>query len=397
MNELERTIFETAAISVFTPIKADKAVKSLIKILKICAAGDKAVNPEAIDEYSKIPQNTEFEPFSMYLRKILIENENILSKKCSRNEIIPEMLLKTGEKDLSTVKNLIKSVSVLRERLFAEAEEFGEILPAFEIGCENDVPDLESLIKIYTKFGAGEFAKNKFFKISSDGELKPVANPDSVRLCDLKAYEIQKEEALKNFKAFLGEKPYNNVLLYGDRGTGKSSCVKALANEFENVRIIRVEKDKLQHLGEITEKIEQSPFKFIIFLDDMTFDVADDRYNALKATLEGALGVLPKNAVIYATSNRRHIVKETFGDRTGDEVHVNDTIDELMSLSDRFGLTITYTRPDKSDFLRIIEEIAKDKNIELPENYAILAERFAIKKGSRSPRVANQFLEGLFS
>ena len=194
-------------------------------------------------------------------------------------------------------------------------------------------------------------------------------------------------------------KPAANVLLYGDAGTGKSSTVKACANYFyrQGVRLIELRKDQLLSLSAVMGKIADNPLKFIIFIDDLSFNKNDDSFSMLKAALEGSASARAKNAVIYATSNRRHIVKESFSDReSGDEVHLSDTMQELLSLSDRFGLKVYFGKPDKNLYLEIVEELAKREGISMErEELFRRAEAFALGCGSRSPRAAGQFIDSL--
>ena len=174
--------------------------------------------------------------------------------------------------------------------------------------------------------------------------------------------------------------PANNVLLYGDAGTGKSSAVKAIANEFapDGLRLVEVKKNQLYQIPDLMDKLAANPLKFIFFIDDLSFTANDDNFAALKAILEGSVGGRARNIAVYATSNRRHLIKETMTDRTGDDIHEADTRQELMSLSARFGLTVTLQRPE----------------IRMPmDQLLVKAEAFAIRAGGRSPRVAKQFIE----
>ena len=213
----------------------------------------------------------------------------------------------------------------------------------------------------------------------------------------MKHYEREQKIVIDNTLGFLKNKPYNNVLLYGDRGTGKSSTVKAIVNEYYNkgLRVIQVYKDNLRHLDTLMHLINDIPLKFIIFIDDLTFNENDD-FGALKALLEGSLSKQPDNMVIYATTNRRHLVKESFTARQGDEVHLADTIDETVSLSDRFGITVTFSMPNKDNFLAIVKEIKEDRKLKISDDELFLgAERFALSKGKRSPRLARQYIDYL--
>ena len=224
------------------------------------------------------------------------------------------------------------------------------------------------------------FAKHHVFTVEN-GQLVPVKYPDPQKLSELPGYEQEREKVIANTRALLTGMPANNVLLYGDAGTGKSSTVKAICNEFsaEGLRLVEV---------------KNNPLKFILFIDDLSFTANDDNFAALKAILEGSVGGRARNIAVYATSNRRHLIKETLTDRTGDDIHEADTRQELMSLSARFGLTVTFQRPEKARFEAILTELAKQHHIEMPHDQLLVkAEAFAIRAGGRSPRVAKQFIE----
>ena len=245
------------------------------------------------------------------------------------------------------------------------------------------------------KKGYGMFAKHHVFTVEN-GQLVPVKYPDPQRLSELPGYEKEREKVIANTKALLAGMPANNVLLYGDAGTGKSSAVKAIANEFapEGLRLVEVKKNQLYQIPDLMDKLAANPLKFILFIDDLSFTANDDNFAALKAILEGSVGGRARNIAVYATSNRRHLIKETLTDRTGDDIHEADTRQELMSLSARFGLTVTFQRPEKARFETILEELAKQHHIQMPmDQLLVKAEAFAIRAGGRSPRVAKQFIE----
>ena len=245
------------------------------------------------------------------------------------------------------------------------------------------------------KKGYGMFAKHHVFTVEN-GQLVPVKYPDPQRLSELPGYEKEREKVIANTKALLVGMPANNVLLYGDAGTGKSSAVKAIANEFapEGLRLVEVKKNQLYQIPDLMDKLAANPLKFILFIDDLSFTANDDNFAALKAILEGSVGGRAKNIAVYATSNRRHLIKETLTDRTGDDIHEADTRQELMSLSARFGLTVTFQRPEKARFETILAELAKQHGIDMPmDQLLVKAEAFAIRAGGRSPRVAKQFIE----
>ena len=245
------------------------------------------------------------------------------------------------------------------------------------------------------KKGYGMFAKHHVFTVEN-GQLVPVKYPDPQRLSELPGYEKERDKVIANTRALLAGMPANNVLLYGDAGTGKSSAVKAIANEFapEGLRLVEVKKNQLYQIPDLMDKLAANPLKFILFIDDLSFTANDDNFAALKAILEGSVGGRAKNIAVYATSNRRHLIKETLTDRTGDDIHEADTRQELMSLSARFGLTVTFQRPEKARFETILAELAKQHGIDMPmDQLLVKAEAFAIRAGGRSPRVAKQFIE----
>lgn len=243
--------------------------------------------------------------------------------------------------------------------------------------------------------GYGMFARHHMFTIE-DGSLIPVRFPDPQRLSELPGYEHEREKVIANTKALLSGKPAVNVLLYGDAGTGKSSSVKAIANEFaaDGLRLVEVKKNQLYQIPALLDSLAQNPLKFILFIDDLSFSANDDNFAALKAILEGSVGGRSQNVVVYATSNRRHLIKETLSDRSGDDIHEADTRQELMSLSARFGLTVTFQRPDKVRFEEILLDLAKQYGVQMPSDQLFIkGEAFAIRAGGRSPRVARQFIE----
>ena len=339
---------------------------------------------------------------------LVLYDENAFSKLCAKNKFheISTHIIDAVKHDIKTVR-LLSEIgyeeivsNILRNN--PKLEQYADNIPAYSSSFKHygkkDVWEdyISDFVRFYTKNGTGNFAKHYSFRVNATGQLEPVTHPDTVKLSDLKLYESQKQKANDNLVSFLSQNPYNNVLLYGDRGTGKSSCVKALANEYAEIglRVIQLEKTKVKFLGSILENLADNPLKFLIFIDDLTFSEDDDNMGTLKAVLEGSICSQPENTVIYATSNRRHIVKETFTAREGDELHREDTIDELMSLSDRFGLMITYQMPSKEKFLEITKQIAEDRNITTPfEEIAEGVEKYALTRGYRSPRIAKQYLD----
>ena len=265
--------------------------------------------------------------------------------------------------------------------------------------------EFASSLKNLPNKGYGIFAESIMFKVR-DGELVPVKNADYQTLDQLYGYERERNQVLKNTAALASGKVASNVLLYGDAGTGKSTTVKACAAHYQSkgVRLVEFDKNQVHEIPEIAEKLASSPLKFIFFIDDLTFTNNDDDYYALKGILEGNVSGTAPNILIYATSNRRHLLKESMADRQGDDLHLNDTLQETMSLSSRFGLTITFSKPEKDLFLSIVENLAREQGIlsaekagtpsynKKLEDIVLKAEAFAIRANGRSPRTAKQFI-----
>lgn len=243
----------------------------------------------------------------------------------------------------------------------------------------------------------GFFARFKAYRLN-EGEIVPVKYHDKITLNELKNYEFQREKIIRNTKDFIEGKPAANALLYGDRGTGKSSTIKALLNEFEELKMIELNCNEIVFISSLYERLQQYSQKFILFIDDLTFAEDDKNYSLLKASLEGSLAARPSNVLIYATTNRRHIIKETHASREGGEVFVADAIDESVSLSERFGLFLTFIKPDKIVYLDIVKKIAKDKGLRIDESILFdTAEKLALRRGGRSPRIASQAVDFLIS
>ncbi len=258
---------------------------------------------------------------------------------------------------------------------------------------------VEDLGQHYRTFGMGKFAHYRALRWQS-GELVGVVHPDPICLSELVGYEIAQAELVKNTEFLLAGSPALHVLLYGSRGSGKSSRVKALVNEYcdRGLRLIEVSKRDLHDLSQIVEQLRDAPQKFIIFVDDLSFEEDDDAFKALKVVLEGSVTARPKNVVVYATSNRRHLVREFFEDRPrpsqGDEVYAWDTVQEKLSFGDRFGLTLTFEPADQNTYLQIVQHLAQEAGLELePEALQQRALQWATRHNGRSGRTARQFVD----
>lgn len=331
------------------------------------------------------------------IQTAVFEDENVYVKAAAKGQTCTQNIVDAADEEL----RLFSEIAALTAKDFA-----------LDMGLSiSEIPKFDSFIAdmgaLYherlghlDKFGYGIFSAKPMFRLTDEKELQPIVSADETRMGQFIGYELQRGEVLQNTLAFLEGRPAANTLLCGDAGTGKSSTVKALANEFftRGLRLIELRKDQLRYLPFVMGKISGNPLKFIIFIDDLSFNKNNDDFSMLKAALEGSASATAENAVIYATSNRRHIVKESFGEREGDDVHRNDTLQETLSLSDRFGLTVLFSKPDKTLYLKIVKELAKRFGVCIDErDLEVKAEAFAIKKGSRSARGAEQFVKGLLS
>ncbi|NLB24243.1 MAG: DUF815 domain-containing protein [Clostridiales bacterium] len=267
-------------------------------------------------------------------------------------------------------------------------------LPTFSNSSYDFLEIFKEKIRELPIKGYGIFTENLMFRFS-DREIVPVLNPDRQKLNDLTGYENERGKLVANTEAFLEGKPSGNVLLYGDSGTGKSSTVKAVANAYfsQGLRLLDLKKKQLSQLPLVLDILKDNPLKFIVFIDDLTFMYQDENFTALKSVLEGGAAVLPKNVLIYATSNRRHLVKETHEDRLGTDLHENDTREEITGLGNRFHLTITFTRPSKELYLDIVKSYALLYQIPLSEELFNKGEAYALRSGGRSGRAAKQFIQ----
>ena len=259
----------------------------------------------------------------------------------------------------------------------------------------------------YRDYGVGMFGLNRAFRIRSgaDGGVTflPINNTDKTMLSDLVGYELQKQELVRNTEAFLRGQPANNVLLYGDAGTGKSSCVKALLNEYydDGLRMIEIYKHQFHDLSAVIAAIKQRHYRFIIYIDDLSFEESEMEYKFLKAVIEGGVETRPDNILIYATSNRRHLVQETWKDRddmeTRGDIHHSDTMEEKLSLSARFGVTINFSIPNRQQYHEIVQALAARQLPQTMDEAELLrlADRWEIRHGGVSGRTAQQFIHYL--
>ncbi len=377
------------ALTVFRPLLEDKAVGALRRFME----------NGRVDEYAEFVAalyETSAGDLSKHIMTLCESSENVYVKAVGMGKQSPECIKNSVKAELQTLQMLADLKS---KELLADHEQ-ADFLPKFESGGLDIAAGFEHRVRNIGKFGYGMYAGNHMFYIDESDRIVPVRNPDSITLDKLVDYETQRQKVIDNTKALLAGKPAANMLLTGDAGTGKSSTIKAVANAMhsEGLRIIEVRKEQLRSIPRILDELAMNPLKFILFIDDLSFLKDDDNFNALKAVLEGSVSAKSKNVVIYATSNRRHIIRERFSDREGDDIHRNETMQEFVSLSERFGIHITFQKPNKATFLHIVASLAKEEGIDMEASeLELLAERFALERGGRSARLARQFIDGLLA
>lgn len=360
-----------------------------------------------------------------YLSNLLVNNENSYSMSC---EIVGEIEGSINDAVLHDIEifkelydydfsNMVKALGVrdfelalnyncsqreskvyntrICKRIVELANRFNE--------DETPVEMKKTLTEFYRDYGVGKFGLHKAFRVvhTEDGaQIVPITNIAHVKLDDLVGYETAKKKLTDNTEAFVKGKPCNNCLLFGDAGTGKSSSIKAIANQYydDGLRIIEVYKHQFVDLNDVIAQIKNRNYKFILYMDDLSFEDFEIEYKYLKAVIEGGLEKKPKNILIYATSNRRHLINEKFSERgnADDEVHFRDTLQEKLSLYDRFGVTIYFESPSAKEFNRIVLELAKRNGIEMDENQLLLkANQWELSHGGLSGRCAQQFISYL--
>lgn len=371
-------------------------MQSLSALLK-CVSNEETALDETIHAYADFVSDLyrHHNDLGTYILTLVFEDENICMIKKSQNTEVGDKIKICLENELMS----LEEISQLTSEEVKRCIEYDGFLPDWDNTSYDFRSQYKTRIDNVDRFGYGIYAKYYMF-IVKDGNIVPVKHPDEIKLSQLIGYEIQRQMIIDNTLALLRGKPASNVLLTGDAGTGKSSSVKAIANEYreQGLRIIEIRKDQLHDIPMIMDSLSKNPLKFILFIDDLSFESDDDNFGALKAILEGSVSARATNIAIYATSNRRHLVKENFSDRNGDDVHRNDTVQQLISLSERFGLKISFSKPSKDEYLNIVSGIAKQSGLNIPEEKLFEeAERFAIAKSGRSARAAKQIVDRLIA
>ncbi len=363
-----------------------------------------------------------------YLAFILITNENsfsMTSEKVGANDGTVNYFAKNDFKifkklfdfdfseieealdiDCFTIVNNYKAIGK-KERMYNKnvSTKVQDISRAIERAKdENDI--FKIVTDFYKAYGVGMFGLNKAFRIvhptNGDMQFVPINNTEDVRLDDLIGYEIQKQKIVENTEAFVAGRKANNALLFGDSGTGKSTTIKAIINEYydQGLRMIEIYKHQFQDLSQVISQIKNRNYRFIIYMDDLSFEEFETEYKYLKAVIEGGLEIKPDNVLIYATSNRRHLIRETWTDRTDLEnnngMHKSDTMQEKLSLVNRFGVTINYSKPSQKEYFQIVVGLAEKNGIHMTEEELCAeANKWELSHGGISGRTAQQFINYL--
>ncbi len=375
-------------LAIFRELLISRAFKAIGAMLLSNEASEQAAaSGELLSEMLKHGTNN----ITEFIESQILYHDNVFSRACARGDDVTKFLA-----------TAVSELDVLKELAELKCDDFKEEYPYFlatiapEWQTGEFSLDVKTLIREYSQKGYGIWRECKAVGWSEKNkEFVPILHASEIKYKDLKLYESEKQAIDKNTRAFIKGLPSLNVLLYGDRGTGKSSTVHAVVNEYarKGLRLVEITKKAICDLSIIYEKLEQLPFKFIIFIDDLTFNDGDEIFSQFKAEIEGSMSS-KKNVIVYATSNRRHLIKENVLDRSGNDLHVSDTMQEQMSLADRFGLIITFVKPDKDEFIKILCEILNDRKVKYDyDQVALYAEQYALKKGGRSPRAAKQIAD----
>lgn len=399
MNDLSILSIRLRSLSVFRKLLDDPVVEALCTYLECLECGDSESVCWQVLHYGAFVSaiyNSGKRTLAGYVEHLVNNDENAYIRMIGKGIQPWEEM----ESDVWAELEILQAVADLTPEILREGLDWDGHLPRFAVKSLDIAASYRERCKNISKFGYGIYAKHHMFYISPENRIVPVRNPDSTRLADLIDYKREQQILLDNTLALLEGRPAANILLTGDAGTGKSSTVKAVVNELHDrgLRILEVRKEQLHAIPGILDELNGNPLKFILFIDDLSFQKDDDNFSALKAILEGSVSARSSNVVIYATSNRRHLVKESFSDRDGDDLHRNDTMQEIISLSERFGIRISFQKPTKATYLDIVHHLAAQAGVEMDEKEMdMLAERFILSRGGRSPRAARQFVDSLIS
>lgn len=403
---------EIQNLLVYRNLLADKLVSTMQQVLN--SNGEDKLLYEVyaglIEEAEK--HGLQGDLWKSYLVYLISRDENVFSTTVEkRNGQIGTGLRRAVMHDLAIIRRLLQlNNAEMRDSVLVgdftpteavEKDQNGAaLLELFAVQADQEYSldqMVDKLIAYYLQHGCGSVAGYAAFRWDDATGLVGIKDRDRIKLDDLVGYEKQKQVLVRNTEAFLANKPANNVLLVGARGTGKSSSVKALVNCYwkEGLRLVEVQRHQFQSLHKIISELRGRSQRFIVFLDDLSFEESETEYKFLKSVIEGSLESRPDNVLLYATSNRRHLIRESWSDRAdAQDVHSADSVHEKISLSDRFGITLTYQAPDQKDYLHIVETLAKQHSINLPAaELKQQALRWELSHSGRSGRVAQQFVK----
>jgi predicted AAA+ superfamily ATPase len=383
-----------SALAVFRSVLSDPVVSRLVAFLQ---SRERADVPAAISAYGEFASALYDAggDLSQHVQDLVFDDENVYVHAVAHGDEDVRRLLASSVRDELAI---LQEVAGLTPESLREGLAWDGYLPGFATHPVDLAGDYVTRMASIGTLGYGMYARHRAFTLDDAGDIVAVESPDDIRLSDLIDYQREQKIILDNTLALLAGKPAANVLLTGDAGTGKSSTIKAVVNELHDrgLRIIEVRKDQLHDIPHVLGELADNPLKFILFIDDLSFQSNDDNYSAMKAILEGSVSAKSRNVVIYATSNRRHLVKESFSERDGDDVHFNDTMQEIVSLSERFGIHVTFSKPDKKTYLDIVHNLMESEGLPFdPEQLDAEAERYAIYRGGRTARLARQFVDSI--
>lgn len=397
MTDFNSIYTSLRSLTVFRSLLSDPVIAALCDYLRLRASG--SATAECVDSYCEFVSrlfNSYGSNLTEYISGLVYKDENAyILAVAAKKDVSPQI-----SEAVSAELAALQRAAVLSPAKLRDGIEYNGYLPLYGTSDIDLSAGYTHRVENIGKYGYGIYARYHMFYLDEQYRIIPVKNPDPIRLSDLVDYKREQKLIMDNTVALLNGRPAANILLSGDAGTGKSSTVKAAVNELygEGLRILEVRKEQLHGLPAVLDALAVNPLKFILFIDDLSFQSDDDNFSALKAVLEGSVSARSQNVVIYATSNRRHLIRESFGDRDGDDIHRNDTMQELVSLSERFGLQITFQRPDKQTYLDIVHSLAEANNINMPlSELDAAAERFILSRGTRSARAARQFIDGIIA
>ncbi len=438
--KFDRALEASHKLLFYRNIIDDELIKIFIDILGLIS-NERAESLYMVEQYYKLQSkllslasctnNVVGDLFQNYILDLILKSENQFTLRCeianlNDTDSIPSTLINAAKNDLECLQEIFSiNLGVLTEtinkKFFLGISNFAVFLGSKETDINVNInytpmsqikklllnskcweEEIKDLASYYFNNGSGIFSEYKALRWRNEdgkGHLEGIVSPDPIELSSFIGYKLERFEIIQNTEQLLQGLPANNILLYGDRGTGKSSTVKAILNKYasQGLRLIEVSKHNLSDLPDILKILEGRGLKFIIFVDDLSFESDETNYRELKSILEGGIEVKPSNVLIYATSNRRHLIKEYFSDRSaGDEIGGFDTMQEKLSLADRFGIAVTFISPDQEKYLQIVEGIAKQRGIDI--DFDILkkeALKWEILHSGRSPRTARQFIDNL--